>query len=47
MSWQEFWNQIVTWIRTGGLKLLFAVAVLILTFALINWFAKKIGARAE
>ena len=47
MSWQEFWDQIVTWIRTGGMKLLFAVVVLILTFALINWFAKKIGARAE
>lgn len=47
MNWQEFWDQIVTWIRTGGMKLLFAVVVLILTFALINWFAKKIGARAE
>lgn len=47
MSWEEFWNQIVSWVRTGGMKLLFSVVVLILSFMLINWASKKIGNRAQ
>ncbi|HBJ18339.1 MAG TPA: mechanosensitive ion channel protein MscS, partial [Clostridiales bacterium] len=47
MTFQEFLAKLGAWASTTGMKLLLAVVVLILSFMLINWFAKKIGGRAE
>lgn len=47
MSWQEVSDALFTWFGESGIRLLFAVIVLIVSFALINWVAKKLGVRAE
>jgi len=47
MTFQEVVDNVVDWIVTDGLKLLFALIVLYIVFKVINFFAKKIEKRLK
>ncbi len=47
MSREELLNTVSAWVRDSGVRLLVALVVLVISFAFINWFAKKLGKRAE
>lgn len=41
-DWSEFFQKIITWIQTSGLKLLIGLVVLFILFAIINKIAKSV-----
>lgn len=41
-SWSEFFQKIINWIQTSGLKLLIGVIVLFILFAIVNKIAKGV-----
>ena len=42
MNWNEFWNTIVAWLTTSGVKLLIGLVALFILFKLINSLAKGV-----
>lgn len=47
MDWQQVWQTVQDWLTNTGIKLLIAIAIMIVSFALINWLSKKIAKRAD
>ncbi len=47
MDWNTFWATIQNWITTTGIKVVIAIAVLIVSFSLINWLGKKIAKKGK
>lgn len=47
MDWQQIWSNVQTWLTSTGIKILIAIVLLIVSFALINWVGKKIIKRGE
>ena len=42
MDWNVFFNTIVSWATTVGVKLLIALIVMFISFKIINFAARKI-----
>ena len=42
IDWQEVINTIITWCTTTGLKIIFAIIIMIVSFKVINFFTKKL-----
>ena len=36
MDWQNIWNSVKNWLTNTGIKILVAILVLVLSFAIIN-----------
>lgn len=47
MDWQQVWQTVQDWLTNTGIKLLIAIAIMIVSFAFINWLSKKIAKRAD
>lgn len=47
MDWQQVWQTVQNWLTNTGIKLLIAIVIMIVSFALINWLSKKIAKRAD
>lgn len=47
IDWGAFWNAILNWCKTTGIKLIVAILVLIISFKLINFLCKKIAKKLE
>ena len=45
ISWEEIWNNIVSWCATSGLKFVISLVALIVVFIIINWTSKAIRNR--
>ena len=45
ISWEEIWNNIVSWCATSGLKFIISLVALIVVFIIINWTSKAIRNR--
>ena len=45
ISWEEIWNNIVSWCATSGLKFIISLVALIVIFIIINWTSKAIRNR--
>ena len=42
MDWQAFFQSVVNWVTTAGVKILIALAILFLSFKIINAIGKRI-----
>ena len=42
MDWNQFWATVKSWLTTTGIRIVVAIVLLIVGFALINWICKKI-----
>jgi len=47
MNWQAFFQSIVNWAANAGVKLLIALAIMFVSFAIINFISKKIEKSAD
>ncbi len=47
MDWNQTLQALQTWLTTEGIKLLVAVLLLIVSFKLINWLAKRVELASE
>ena len=45
MTWEQFWQTIQNWATTTGIKIVIAIVILIVSFAIINRIAKSIASR--
>ena len=43
MDWQQVWQTVQNWLTNTGIK----IAIMIVSFSLINWICKKIAKRAD
>ena len=41
MDWESIWQSILNWLTHTGIKILIAIVLMIVSFAIINWIAKK------
>ena len=47
MDWQQVWQNIQNWLTNTGIKIVIAIAIMIVSFSLINWICKKISKHAD
>ncbi len=47
MDWQQIWQTVQNWLTTTGIKVVIAIVIMIVSFAIINWLSKKIAKRAD
>ena len=47
MTWEQFWQTIQNWATTTGIKIVIAIVLLIVSFAIINRIAKGIASREK
>ena len=47
MDWEQIWKDMQTWISNTGIKIIIAILILIVSFAIINKIAKKIARREK
>ena len=47
MTWEQFWQTIQNWATTTGIKIVIAIVILIVSFAIINRIAKGIASREK
>ena len=47
MDWNQILQSLQTWLLTDGVKILFSLVFLIVSFKLINWLAKKVERMSE
>ncbi len=47
MDWQQIWNTVQNWLANTGIKVLIALAILIVSFWIINFVTKKIAKRFD
>ena len=47
MDWQQVWQTVQNWLTNTGIKIVIAIAIMIVSFSLINWICKKIAKRAD
>ena len=47
MTWEQFWQTIQNWATTTGIKIVIAIVLLIVSFAIINRIAKSIASREK
>ena len=47
MDWNALLNTVVNWLTTSGVKVLIALAVLFISFKVVNFIAKRITKRCE
>ena len=47
MNWEEFWQTIQNWLTTTGVKILVSIALILLSFAIINKIAKSIERKGK
>ena len=47
MDWEQIWKDVQTWISNTGIKIIIAILILIVSFAIINKIAKKIARREK
>ena len=47
MTWEQFWQTIQNWATTTGIKIIIAIVILIVSFAIINRIAKGIAGREK
>lgn len=47
MDWNQTLQSLQTWLMTSGVKILVSVIILIVSFKLINWLAKKVEKSSE
>lgn len=47
MDWQQVWQTIQNWLTNTGIKIVIAIAIMVVSFSLINWICKKISKRAD
>ena len=41
MDWESIWQSILNWLTHTGIKILIAIVLMVVSFAIINWIAKK------
>lgn len=47
MDWQQIWDTVQNWLANTGIKVLIALAILIVSFWIINFVTKKIAKRFD
>ena len=47
MDWQQVWQNIQNWLTNTGIKIVIAIAIMVVSFSLINWICKKISKRVD
>lgn len=47
MDWQQVWQTVQNWLTNMGIKIVIAIAIMVVSFSLINWICKKISKRAD
>lgn len=47
MDWASIWNTIQEWLTHTGIKVVISLAILVVSFGLINWLAKKLAAKGK
>lgn len=47
MDWQQVWQTVQNWLTNTGIKIVIAIAIMVVSFSLINWICKKISNRAD
>lgn len=47
MDWQQIWDTVQNWLTNTGIKVLIALAILIVSFWIINFATKKIAKRLD
>lgn len=47
MDWQQVWQTVQNWLTNTGIKIVIAIAIMVVSFSLINWICKKISKRAD
>ncbi len=47
MDWESIWQSILNWLTRTGIKILIAIVLMVVSFAIINWIAKKIAKKSK
>ena len=47
LDWQALLDMLVNWAMTTGIKIVIAILILLISFAIINRFAKKVYKKLE